>query len=379
MRAIEMEITPYLLFLFCLFGFFFLWRIPFPEKKDKLLLKPSDVSIIIPARNEEKNLQRLLSSLNDQTRSPSEIIVVDDHSDDSTANVGETAGATVVRSENIPEGWTGKPWACWQGAHKAKGNIFIFLDADTFLEKEGLLKTLSTYEKRGGLLSVQPYHHMERLYERLSAVFNIITMMGMNTFTPFGSKLKPIGAFGPCMVCSRQDYFAVGGHEKARGEILESISLGKEFLKTGREVRCYGGRGTISFRMYPEGLRALVEGFSKGFGTGASATSLVGLFMMVCWITGGLAITRHLLQAVFWTDPTPLGVWIMLDVFYILQMHWMLRRIGNFGLYTPLFFQIPLLFFVVLFFSSLLRIFVMRRVRWKGRRVKTGEGDKDQL
>jgi 4,4'-diaponeurosporenoate glycosyltransferase len=180
------------------------------------------------------------------------------------------------------------------------------------------------------------------------------------------------------MVCSREDYFAIGGHEKVRGEILESILLGREFLKAGREVRCYGGRGTISFRMYPGGLRSLIEGFSKGFGTGAGATSPAVLFMMVCWITGGLAITRHLLQAAFGTDPIALGVWVMLDAFYILQMHWMLRRIGNFGFYTPLFFQIPLLFFVVLFFSSLFRIVVIRRVKWKGRLIKTGEGDKNQ-
>ena len=259
------------------------------------------------------------------------------------------------------------------GCHQATGEIFVFLDADTFLESDGLLRILSTYLEHGGLLSIQPFHRMEKIYERLSAIFNIAIMAGMNSFTLWGSRQKPSGAFGPCMVCSREDYFAVGGHEKVRGEILESIPFGREFLEAGREVRCYGGKGTISFRMYPEGLRSLIEGFGKGFGTGAGATSLVVLLMMVCWITGGLAITRHLLQAAFWTDPVSLGVWVTLDIFYILQMHWMLRRIGNFGFYTPLFFQIPLLFFVILFFSSLLRIFVVRRVSWKGRMIKTGE------
>ena len=363
------------IFLFWLFGFIFFWKIPYPRSSGRFDGTSSKISIIIPARNEAKNLGRLLRSLRDQPLKAHEIMIVDDHSEDLTAEVGREAGSIVIPSKGLPEGWTGKPWACWQGAHKATGDIFVFLDADTFLEPEGLSRILSNFLERGGLLSIQPYHKMERIYERLSAIFNIAIMAGMNSFTLWGSRRKPSGAFGPCMVCSRHDYFAVGGHEKVRGEILESISFGREFLKSGRQVRCYGGKGTISFRMYPEGLRSLIEGFSKGFGTGAAATSLVGLFMMVCWITGGLAITRHLLQAAFGTDPVALGVWVMLDAFYILQIHWMLRRIGNFGFYTPLFFQIPLLVFVILFFSSLLRIFVVRRVRWKGRVIKTAAGD----
>lgn len=373
-----MVITPYLLFLFWFFGFIFFWKVPYPKSSrgfDETSLK---ISIIIPARNEEKNLGRFFQSLKDQTLKAHEIIVVDDHSEDSTAEIGRRAGCMVLSSKELPEGWTGKPWACWQGAHQATGDIFVFLDADTFLESDGLSRILSTYFEHGGLLSIQPFHRMDKVYERLSAIFNIAIMAGMNSFTLWGSKRKPSGAFGPCLVCSRHDYFAVGGHEKVRGEILESIAFGRAFLKAGREVRCYGGKGTLSFRMYPEGLRSLIEGFSKGFGTGANAMSLVSLLMMVGWVTGGVAVTRHLLQAAFWTDPVGLGTWVTLDVFYILQMHWMLRRIGNFGFYTPLFFQLPLLFFVVLFFSSLLRIFVMRRVRWKGRLIKTGEGDKSQ-
>ena len=56
------------------------------------------------------------------------------------------------------------------------------------------------------------------------------------------------------MICSREDYFRVGGHERARGEVLESLAIGREFLKAKRTVQCYGGKETISFRMYPEGL-----------------------------------------------------------------------------------------------------------------------------
>jgi len=364
-------IKLYLLFFFWLLGFIFLWKIPLLKKGNRLHGLSSKISIIVPARNEEETLGQLLHSIEQQYFKPHEIIVIDDQSEDATAEIAKKAGGIVLRSKDLPEGWTGKPWACWQGAQKATGDIFLFLDADTFLEPEGLSKIVSTYLEKGGLLSIQPFHKMKRRYERLSAIFNIIAMAGMNAFTPLGSRLKPMGAFGPCMICSREDYFIVGGHEKARGEVLESLAIGKEFLKANREVHCYGGKETISFRMYPGGLRSLIEGFGKGFGTGANAMSVVSLFMIVGWVFGGVGVTRQLVQSAILGDLSGLFGWFVLDVLYIFQIHWMLFRIGNFGFSTALLFQVPLIFFVIVFAYSILRIFLVRKVRWKGRDVKT--------
>jgi len=365
-------IKIYLLFFFWFLGFIFLWKIPLLKKGNRLQGLSYKISILIPARNEEKTLGQLLHSIEHQTLKPYEIIVIDDQSEDATAEVARREGCIVITSKGLPEGWTGKPWACWQGAQMATGDLLLFLDADTFLEPEGLSKIVSTYLEKGGLLSIQPIHKMKRIYERLSAIFNIITMAGMNAFTPLGPKLKPIGAFGPCMICSRKDYFMVGGHEKARGEVLESLAIGREFLKANQKVHCYGGKETISFRMYPGGLRSLIEGFSKGFGTGANAISVVSLLMIVGWVFGGVGVTRQLVQSAILGDPMDLLGWIVLDVLYIFQIHWMLFRIGNFGFSTALLFQIPLLFFVIVFMISVLRIFLIRKVRWKGREVKTG-------
>src|SRR4030043_2401401 len=367
-------IKLYLLFFFWFLGFIFLWKIPVLKKRNKLNSFSYKISIIIPARNEKKNLRHLLDSIERETLKHHEIIVIDDQSEDATAEVARREGCIVITSKNLPEGWTGKPWACWQGAQMATGDIFLFLDADTFLEPEGLSKIVSTYLKKGGLLSIQPFHKMKRRYERLSAVFNIITMAGVNAFTPLGPQLKPIGAFGPCMICSRKDYFIVGGHEKARGEVLESLAIGREFLKTNQKVHCYGGKETISFRMSPGGLRPLVEGFSKGFGAGANAMSVVSLLMIVGWVFGGVSVTRHLVQSAILGNMTDLLGWIVLDVLYIFQIHWMLFRIGNFGFSTAVLFQIPLIFFVIVFIYSFLLIFLLRKVRWKGRDVKTAKG-----
>jgi 4,4'-diaponeurosporenoate glycosyltransferase len=367
-------IKLYVLFFFWLLGFIFLWKIPLLKRGSKLKGPSYKVSILVPARNEERILGQLLDSIEQQTLKPHEVIVIDDQSEDATAEVARRAGCIVMTSKDLPEGWTGKPWACWQGAQRATGDIFLFLDADTFLEPGGLSKIVSTYLEKRGLLSIQPFHKMKKRYERLSAIFNIVSLAGMNAFTPFGPKLKPIGAFGPCMICSRKDYFIVGGHEKARGEVLESLAIGREFLKTNQKVHCYGGKETISFRMYPDGLRSLVEGFSKGFGTGANAMSVVSLLMIVGWVFGGVGVTRQLVQSAILGNPVDFLGWFVLDVLYIFQIHWMLFRIGNFGFSTALLFQIPLIFFVVVFAYSIVRIFLVRKVRWKGRDVKTARG-----
>ena len=110
--------------------------------------------------------------------------MVDDQSEDATAEVGERYGCKVIRSRELPEGWMGKPWACWQGANAAVNDILLFLDADTYLEPEAISTLLSNFLEKEGLLTVQPYHTVKRIYERLSAIFNIIVLAGMNAFTP---------------------------------------------------------------------------------------------------------------------------------------------------------------------------------------------------
>ena len=72
----------------------------------------------------------------------------------------------------------------------------------------------------------------------------------------------------------------------------------KAFTRAGYKVRCYGGKGTLSFGMYPGGFGSLVEGFSKGFVSGARAISVASLILTVCWVTGGVSLTRHLAHAI---------------------------------------------------------------------------------
>jgi 4,4'-diaponeurosporenoate glycosyltransferase len=366
----------FLLPLQWLLGFFLLWRIPVfawcaeaggADGEDQ----GASVSVIVPARNEERRIPQLLESLTRQTVKPREVIVVDDHSADETAAIASRMGATLVTSQPLPEGWTGKTWACWQGAQQASSALLLFLDADVRLKPDGLACLLCALQEEGGLLSVQPYHKTQQLYEELSAFFNILLMAGMNAFTPLGPSLAPSGAFGPCLMVARSEYLATGGHhhQMVRGEVLESIPLARLFQRYGLPVHLHGGRGAVSFRMYPDGYGQLVEGWTKGFGSGALATKPLFLLAIIAWISGCFAAAFLLLAALARSTGPELAAYALLYGLFALQIWWMLRRVGSYRFLTALLYPLPLVFFLVIMIRSLVQIQLRGRVSWRSRTV----------
>ena len=353
-----------------LLGFVFFFQIPVCGKGKAKNAPRSIVSIVVPARNEETNIPKLLRSLRGQIYEGDEIIVVDDHSEDKTAVIAEREGARVIKSKKMPPRWTGKTWACYQGAQAATGKILIFLDADTLIQDSGFDSLISSYNEIDGVLSIQPYHKMHKLYEQLSAFFNLVLMAAMGSFTILGRMIKPIGLFGPVIALEKKLYFESGGFEKVKGEILEDLAFGTEFKKQGVKLYCYGGRHTVSFRMYPGGISQLITGWSKGFAMGAVKTSIPVLIMIIAWITGAIGTTRNLIQTLISTDMSLSTLWGILYITYAIQIYWMLYRIGNFKFYTALLFPIPLLFFLIVFTYSFIIIFIRKNVSWKGRTIE---------
>jgi 4,4'-diaponeurosporenoate glycosyltransferase len=363
-----MDITYFVVqAIFWFFGFFLLFRIPRCTGSHRgSRERRSSISVIIPARNEADLLPVLLASLRNGDCVPNEIIVVVGQCEDGTMEVAKGEGVTIIDSEPLPEGWVGKPWACYQGARLAKGDILIFLDADTCLEKGGLRDIVDTYLETDGILSVQPYHKTKRLYEQLSLFFNIIMMGAMGPFTVMGSRIKPIGLFGPCVVMRKAHYFESGGHIAVKGEVVEDLALGESLREHNLPIHCYGGQGTISFRMYPNGIRELVDGWSKGFATGAGMARIPLLVATIAWIGSGISATVFAIVAIWSMSSTAIMWWTLAYLAYAIQVQWMAFRVGTFKFYTALLFPVSLLFFVGVFFRSVFLISIKRSVRWKG-------------
>ncbi len=358
--------------VFWLFGFFVLWKIP-GCSNNNLGNKISDISIsvIIPARNEEKNLDNLFNSLSSQTVKVKEVILVDDGSTDGTVEIGKKNNAKVVSLNSLPEGWLGKSWACYNGAEASTGDYLLFLDADTGLKDNGIENIIACQKKYSGVISFQPYHRIKKIYENLSLFFNIILLTGMGVFTPFQNRIKPIGAFGPCLLCSRKDYYKIDGHRSIKGKVMEDIEIGKKFIKAKIPLRCMGGKGTIDFRMYPGGFMEMVRGWGKGFGSGARATSIPVLLVVIAWIVGAISPLELFVKGLM---PFTANIFITGLAFYLAfaaQIYWMSYRIGNFSIWASILYPLPLAFFMIVFFYSLILTIFRRRVTWKDRDVKT--------
>ena len=312
--------------------------------RGRLAPGPHDISIIIPARNEAHNLPRLLESIFSQPHPPLEVLVIDDHSTDATAEIAAARGATVISAQALPDGWRGKPWACHQGTLAAKGGHLLFLDADCWFEPGGLDLLLRHYP--GGAFSVSPHHRVERPYEQLSAFFNVIMV----------ASTAGHGLFGQTLLVDRAGYEAAGGHREVKGRVLENLRLAAFYRAAGVPVASRPGRGMVSFRMYPEGLASLVEGWTKGFASGAAETPRAAVLLVALWISGLMVA----LIALPWTP--------LLYPAYALQFALMLRKVGSFSPLAALLYPLPLFFYFAVFSRSLRRS--GKQVTWKGREFR---------
>jgi 4,4'-diaponeurosporenoate glycosyltransferase len=341
-------------------GWVLLWRVPTPgpaPARDRAL------SVIVPARDEAANLPHLLASLVPQLGPGDEVLVVDDHSQDATAEVAAAGGATVVPAAPLPAGWAGKQWACHTGAEVAGNGLLVFLDADTRIAPGGLAR-IAAVGAGPGLTSIQPYHLVPRWPERLAAFFNIVGMMGSLVCTPLGRRLRPRGVFGPCLVTPTDDYRLAGGHAAARAGVLDDVALAAAYRRAGLPVRVYGGRGTIDFRMYPGGLPELVGGFTKNMAAGALAVRPPAAVAVGGWVAACAAPLVLALRL-----PGPLAGVCYLAVAVQVAVH--LRRLGSFGPVVALAYPVALVVFLAVFVRSLLATYGQGRVSWKGRSLPT--------
>ncbi len=339
-------------------GWVLLWQVP-RVRAPRLPVDGARVSIVIPARNEADRLPDLLASLHRQSLVPHEVVVVDDGSTDATAEVAATAGARVLAAPPVPDGWTGKSWACATGADATDGDVVVFLDADVVLADDALAAVVAAWREGGGMVSVQPHHHPRRPVEALSLPFNVIAVMGLG----IGSLLPPRqewGAAGPCLVLARRDYDAIGGHHAVRAAVAEDLALAERAVAAGLPVRCLGGGSLLHFRMYRD-LRGLVEGWGKNVATGARHTPLLRSLGTVLWITALLTLALRI-------PGLPLASGGALYLAVAVQVFLLGRQVGRFGA-AALVWPVLLAGFVAVFALSAARTVLLRRVRWSGRDV----------
>jgi chlorobactene glucosyltransferase len=232
------------------------------------------LSIIVPARNEAENLGGLLPSLAALTYPGEyEILVVDDDSTDDTAAVAAGWGARVVRVENLPAGWLGKPHACHQGALVARGEWLLFTDAETIHAPDGPARAVScAIERSLDGLSLFLDQACRNLAERLT-----LSTAYAGLFAGLPREAAILN--GQCVLLRRDVYRESGGFSAVRGEMLEDVALGHYLRSRGYRVPIMHGDDVARVRMYRstgqmwQGLTRLGSGSLRWAGPGALLTA----------------------------------------------------------------------------------------------------------
>lgn len=239
-----------------------------------------DVSVIVPARNEEVCLESCLRSLVSQnlvsqnlvsqTPVEFEIIVVDDHSTDRTREIASSFARAypgrirLIDAPALPAHWTGKNNAAAAGAKAARGRWFLFTDADTVHLSGSLSRALEeATRKKADLLSYSPEQIVESLGEK--AVMPVIFAELAARYRP-GKVSDPnssaAAANGQYLLITREAYDAVGGHAAIADQILEDVALAHAVKRSGRKIFFRYAPDAVRTRMY-RSFSQLREGWTK--------------------------------------------------------------------------------------------------------------------
>ncbi len=242
------------------------------------------VSILIPARNEEDNLPGVLNSLQNLSYQNIEILVFDDESNDGTANVVKSFAKIdqrikLFQSDGLKESWRGKNYACYQLAQVAKGDYFLFIDADVLLNTNIIESSLCEMQKRKlSLLSVFPKQVMKTSAERKSVpVMNYILLSLLPlVFVRYSPFKAHAAANGQYMLFDAVAYRKYQPHKRFKESVVEDIRIAQFYKKVKAKVGCYLGDERISCRMY-KGYDEAIAGFSKNVFMFFGGSRLLGI------------------------------------------------------------------------------------------------------
>jgi glycosyltransferase involved in cell wall biosynthesis len=346
-----------------------------PEPEELL-----ELTVIVPARNEEDCLGACLQSLVSQSEEifklgkDWELMVVDDHSSDSTLEIARGfAGVTVMEAGKLETGWTGKTNAVWTAAKRARGRWLLFTDADTIHEPGNLRRAMHEAERnKVGMLSYSPRQMVSGLWQRslMPLVFCELAL----AYPPAkvsDPNQRIAAANGQFLLVEREAYRRLGGHAAVADKVLEDVELA--FLAKRRRVglRFRYAEDALAARMY-RSTAAMIEGWTKNLALLFDNTLalavwrvldfllLAGLPVLAIWLWNA-RFAAHSLQ---W-----LGAGWVLALLWVRNLFRFYGRVAksNFPFIDCALAPLGLPLFVALLYWSWFQHRILKRVSWKGR------------
>jgi len=270
------------------------------------------ISVIIPARNEARNIERCARSILAATYPSIEVIVVDDRSTDGTGELVERLGGGVrlVRGAELPAGWFGKQWALVQGYRVARGELLLFADADTKQEPELIARAVTALTtERVDLFSVIPRQEMGTFWERLIQPHVFLALQArVGDLRRLNRTRIPWNAIanGQFILVTRSSYEAIGTHEAVKNSVADDVMLAQTYVTAGRDIFLAHALHDMRTRMYGS-LREIVAGWSKNLALGAPLMAppvrwIRALLPYVMWMPALLWVGPPVLWAAYGWD-----------------------------------------------------------------------------
>jgi hypothetical protein len=326
------------------------------------------ITAIVPVRDEEATIEACIRSL---ARQPeiAEIIVVNDHSTDRTAEIvrnlgGEIKNLQLLDAPDVPAGWLGKNFALWEGVKHASTEWLLFTDADAELQDGAATRAVRIATENGAaLVSFSPEQLTQAWYEKALIPFVYFRLAQHFPYQRINDPASPLAAAnGQFLMILRDVYDAIGGHQSVTSEVLEDVALAKRVKAAHHPIWFGSSQGAVRVRMY-RSFDAMWQGWTKN------------LYQLV----GGTpaAVCRELLLVVPWVSIALLLIGLKLPVALAAGVGLLLARhavyasslLRNQFRGMHILYYIPALFLYAGVLWASYRAYARGQVDWKGRRI----------
>lgn len=246
------------------------------------------LSVVVPARDEEADIENCLRSILASDYPHLELIVVNDRSADGTGGIidrvaAQDARVRPVHIQVLPEGWLGKNHALQTGADLARGEYLLFTDGDILFEPECLKRAVNFMrESKVDHLALIP-GGLEggALETTFKSFFLFGYLLYIKNMEPIAEGQHSYFGFGAFNMVVRKSYEAIGGHTSFKMDVVDDLILGKRLKDTGHRQELLFARQSLSLHWY-QGIPACIRGLEKNMFASFEYSWIktgIGLFM----------------------------------------------------------------------------------------------------
>jgi len=343
-----------------------------------LLDDPPLVSIIVAAKDEEDNIESCVNCILQQGYPEFELIVVDDRSEDRTPEILRRLSQTdqrlsIIRIDELAPGWTGKNHALHQGTLAARGEWFLFVDADSHLSPSNLSSALS-YARlhKVDMLSLIPVLRNKTFWEKVLVPYLSGILLLRFPLAKVNDPGKKIAlAIGQYILIHRRAYELIGGHEAVRSMLLEDITMARRIKERGLNLHLAFGREVLSNRMYT-GLKDIWRGWVRIFYMAfvqrkcsfSTALFLIPLLVLFPAASPIIAIVHLLVSPGFWAWGL-LALAILVNIVLITALGKFYRMSSGEG-FGAIFYPLAGAIGLSIVFAVCVKILFQRPISWRG-------------